>query len=71
MKGGFFKLGKVRSTLFDTSGVATRDVFLAKWEALWRKFLLGWGGPLNLGGLTFVVYSYCLCIRYISKGLAI
>jgi hypothetical protein len=47
------------------------EYFLAKWGALWRKCLLGWGRPLNLGGLTFVVYSYCLCIKYISKGLAI
>ena len=36
---GFFKLGKVRRTLFDTSGSATRDVFLAKWVALWRKIV--------------------------------
>jgi hypothetical protein len=35
--GGFFKGAKPFGFHFDTSGSATRDAFLAKWVALWRK----------------------------------
>ncbi len=53
MKGGFFKLGKPEGfRLFDTGALGTW--VLAKWDTLWRKYLLGWGRPVRI----FWIFGY-------------